>query len=35
VLVHRGEQVLSVADGGDHLVPAIGEDLDQAGSDYG
>jgi hypothetical protein len=27
VLVHRCKQVLGVADGGDHLVAAVGQDL--------
>jgi hypothetical protein len=34
VLVHRSQQVLGVADGGGHLVAAVGQDLGQARADY-
>ena len=35
VLVHRGEQVVGVADGGDYLVVTVGQDFGQARSHYG
>ncbi len=34
VLVHRCPQVLGVADGGNDLMPAIGQNLGQARPDY-
>jgi hypothetical protein len=35
VLVHRGQQVVGVAYGGDYLVATVGQDLGQARSHYG